>query len=296
MKSAKVWAKQLRLHQWVKNLLLVVPSFAAFEPLDGIELRNLVFAFLAFGLVASAVYVLNDLGDRASDREHPQKKYRPIAAGLISPASAGVSSVILLVGGLLLTLFVTAEFTSALVIYLALTFAYSFWLKRVVIVDSLVLAALYTLRIIAGGLALGIEVSFWLAAFSSFLFFSLAWVKRHAELSMWKGAELAPVGRSYKVADQPLVMTFGISSALVAVAVFALYLDSEDVAAVYALPQVAWLAIPLLAYLVARIWFKTIRDEMSQDPVLFVLRDAASLITLILIGLTVAVAHVGFPA
>jgi hypothetical protein len=112
---------------------------------------------------------------------------------------------------------------------------------------------------------------------------------------MWKVADLAPVGRGYKVADQPLVMTFGISSALAAVAVFALYLDSKDVAVVYALPQAAWLAIPLLTYLVGRIWLKTIRDEMSQDPVLFVLRDVASLITLILIGLSMAIAHVGFP-
>ena len=296
MKSARVWAKQLRLHQWVKNLLLLVPAFAAFEPLQSSELQNLTLAFISFGLVASAVYVLNDLSDRASDREHPLKKNRPIAAGLVGAVTARVVAFLLLGAGIVLAHFVNVQFAVALLCYLALTFAYSFWLKRVVIIDALVLAGLYTLRIVAGGLAVGVQVSFWLAAFSSFLFFSLAWVKRHAELTMWKEAGQSPVGRGYKLDDQPLVMTFGITSSLVAIAVFALYLDSKDVVDVYASPQVAWLGIPLLTYLVARIWFKTIRGEMNQDPVLFVLRDAASLVTLMLIGLAVAFAHTGFPA
>ena len=296
MKSAKVWAKQLRLHQWVKNLLLVVPAFAAFEPLQPVELRNLILAFVAFGLVASAVYVLNDLSDRVSDREHPLKRNRPIAAGLVSPGVARVVAVLLLCSGIAAAHLVTMQFAVTLLCYVALTFAYSFWLKRAVIIDALVLAGLYTLRIVAGGFAVGVEVSFWLAAFSSFLFFSLAWVKRHAELTMWKEAGQSPVGRGYKLEDQPLVMAFGISSSLVAIAVFALYLDSKEVVDVYKAPQLAWLGIPLLTYLVARIWFKTIRGEMNQDPVLFVLKDAASLVTLILIGLAVAFAHTGFPA
>lgn len=296
MKSASVWAKELRLHQWVKNLLLLVPAFAAFEPLQPGELSNLSLAFLSFGLVASGVYVLNDLSDLTADREHPLKKNRPIAAGLVSSKIAAVVAAVILVSGVVLAYFVTLSFAIALVGYLALTFAYSFWLKRVVIVDALVLAALYTLRIVAGGLAIDVQVSFWLAAFSSFLFFSLAWVKRHAELTMWKEAGLSPVGRGYKVTDQPLVMTFGIASALVAVAVFALYLDSKEVVDVYASPEFAWLAIPLLTYLVARLWFKTVRGEMNQDPVLFVLKDSASLATLILIGVSVAAAHLGFAA
>lgn len=294
MKSAGLWVRQLRLHQWVKNLLLVVPAFAAFSPLSGPQVFALVLAFLSFGFVASGVYIFNDLSDRAIDRQHPSKKDRPIAAGLIGAGVARFVALVLLGLGIGLAHLVCASFALALLTYLALTFLYSFWLKRIVIVDAITLAALYTIRVIAGGIAIGVEVSFWLATFSSFLFFSLAWVKRHTELSMWKEAELTPVGRGYKVADQPLVMTFGISSALVAVAVFALYLDSKEVASVYALPQVAWLAIPLLTYLVGRIWFKTIRVEMSQDPVLFVLKDLASLVTLVLIGLSVAVAHVGF--
>ncbi|MEO0313172.1 MAG: hypothetical protein RL140_402 [Actinomycetota bacterium] len=295
MKTAKVWAKQLRLHQWVKNLLVVVPAFAAFDPLQPIQLRNLFLAFIAFGFVASAVYVLNDLTDLTSDREHPKKKNRPVAAGLVTVPVARVVSIALLVAGVAIAHFVNLSFVVTLLCYLALTFAYSFWLKRAVIVDALVLAALYTLRIVAGGFAVGVQVSFWLAAFSSFLFFSLAWVKRHAELTMWKDAGLSPVGRGYKLTDQPLVMTFGISSALVAVAVFALYLDSKEVVNMYASPELAWLAIPLLTYLVARIWFKTVRGEMNQDPVLFVLRDAASLVTLILIAILVAISHIGFP-
>lgn len=294
IKSAKVWAKQLRLHQWVKNLLVAVPSFAAFEPLQPKEVVNLSFAYLSFGLAASAVYVLNDLSDRSSDREHPEKRNRPIAANLIGVASARVVATLLLVGGFVLAFAVNRDFALAIGTYLVLTFAYSFWLKRVVIVDALVLASLYTLRVIAGGLAVGIQVSFWLAAFSSFLFFSLAWVKRHAELTMWKEAGLTPVGRGYKIEDQPLVLTFGIASSLVAVAVFALYLDSREVVEVYASPQLAWIAIPLLTYLVARIWLKTIRGEMNQDPVLFVIKDSASLFTLVLIGLAVAIAHIGF--
>ncbi|MEY4397830.1 MAG: hypothetical protein RLZ53_406 [Actinomycetota bacterium] len=296
MKSAGLWVRQLRLHQWVKNLLLGVPAFAAFSPLRETQLLSLLLAFITFGFVASGVYIFNDLSDRASDRLHPSKKDRPIAAGLIGAGAARFVAVALLGLGVGLAHLVSVPFALALLIYLALTFLYSLWLKRIVVIDALTLASLYTIRVIAGGVAIGVEVSFWLATFSSFLFFSLAWVKRHAELSMWNEAKLAPVGRGYKVTDQPLVMTFGISSALVAVAVFALYLDSKDAAVVYVLPQAGWLAIPLLTYLVGRIWFKTIRDEMSQDPVLFVLRDVASLITLILIGLSVAIAHVGLPA
>lgn len=295
MKSAGLWVRQLRLHQWAKNLLLLVPAFAAFSPLTSSQVLALILAIITFGFVASGVYIFNDLSDRATDRLHPSKKDRPIAAGLINAGVARVVAIALLVLGVVLAHFVSAAFALALICYLALTFLYSFWLKRIAIVDALTLAGLYTIRVIAGGIAIGVEVSFWLATFSSLLFFSLAWVKRHAELTMWKDAALSPVGRGYKVSDQPLVLSFGISSALVAVAVFALYLDSKEVAFVYALPQVAWLAIPLLTYLVGRIWLKAIRGEMSQDPVLFVLKDFASLLTLILIGLAIAVAHIGLP-
>lgn len=293
--SFSKWMVQLRTHQWVKNFLLFVPALASFQFLELTIIKSLALAFASFCLASSAVYIFNDIFDRESDRAHEFKRNRPIASGQISLSRGLIVAIIFLASGLITGYFVGNNFFFSLLAYIGLTFAYSLWLKRLVLVDAIVLAALYTLRVIAGGVASGISISFWLLAFSAFFFTSLAWVKRYAELesSLKKGQDFAP-GRGYKVSDLPVILAFGASSAFSSVLIFALYLDSATIRLTYSVPEVAWLAIPLVMYLIARMWLKAHRGEMNQDPIWFVLRDAPSLSTLFLLALALLEAHIGF--
>lgn len=292
-----LWARQLRVHQWAKNLLLFVPIFASFKvfQLQTSVLLSLVLAFASFSLVSSAVYVYNDLVDLESDRAHTIKRNRPIASGLITVTNGVLVALVLVLSGLGIGFLAGVGFFSALVVYLGLTFVYSIWLKRIALVDCISLAGLYTLRVVAGGFATGIEVSFWLLAFSIFFFLSLAYVKRYAELeATQKTGATKAVGRGYSVTDMPLILVFGAGSAFLAVLIFALYLDSAAIREQYAVPQIAWLAIPFIMYLIGHMWFKAHRGEMNQDPVIFLFRDWPSLVTVALIGASLVFAHIGF--
>ena len=290
-----IWVRQLRVHQWVKNLLLFVPALTSFRFLELTLWSDLLIAFAAFSLIASAIYVINDLADAPLDREHVTKRNRPIAAGLIT-FSAGIWVALgLTLTGLALGLWAGLDFLLVLSLYLAATFAYTFWLKRTVLIDCLTLAGLYTSRVIAGAVVTGIALSFWLLAFSIFFFASLAWVKRYAELEVLRVSGKAKAdGRGYSVSDQPLVLAFGTMSAFIAVLIFALYLDSDAIKALYSVPEIGWLAIPMMMYLIGRIWLKAHRGQMLEDPILFVLRDPASLATLTLIAGSLALAHFGW--
>lgn len=295
MKTLQLWARQLRLHQWMKNLLVLVPMLASFQFLKSSELfAELGLAFAAFCLVSSAVYVFNDLLDLANDRVHSVKRNRPLASGKIPVSQGLIVGIVLLLSGLTVGYTAGIQFFVALITYLVLTFIYSIWLKRVALVDVIILAGLYTLRVVAGGLATGIELSFWLLAFSVFFFLSLAWVKRYAELeAIQKVGDEKAVGRGYSVTDMPLILVFGASSAFLAVLIFALYLDSAAIKEQYSLPEVGWLAIPFLMYLIGRIWFKAHRGEMNQDPLLFLFRDWPSIVTVVLLGSSLVFAHLG---
>ena len=297
MSKTKMWAKQLRIHQWVKNALLFVPVLASFQflTLNQVQVLKLVSSFFAFCLAASAVYIFNDIFDRQNDREHPTKRERPIAAGLIS-VRAGLVFAFLAVGvSLYLGFVVGIEFLLTLGVYLVGTFAYSLWLKRVALIDCIVLAGLYTIRVIAGGFASSISISFWLLAFSAFFFLALSWLKRYAELdTVRRSGKEVTAGRGYLVTDLPLILTFGVGSALIAVLIFSLYLDSSAIRAQYALPEIGWLAIPFLTYLVGRMWFKAFRGLMNEDPVLYLLRDWPSLVTVALMSVALIFAHLGF--
>jgi 4-hydroxybenzoate polyprenyltransferase len=217
-----------------------------------------------------------------------------MASGVVS-VRAGLSvAVVLLICGLFAGYLVGLSFFCTLLVYLAVTTAYSLGLKRVTVVDCITLAGLYTLRVVAGGLASGVQLSFWLLAFSVFFFLSLAWVKRYAELDAVQRSGL-PVagGRGYLVTDLPLILNFGSGSALIAVLIFALYLDSSAIRTQYAVPEIGWLAIPFLMYLIGRIWFKAFRGLMNEDPLLFLFRDWPSIVTVILMGLSLVAAHLG---
>lgn len=268
----------LRVHQWMKNLLLFMTPLAAHIVPDGELGSALLLAFLAFSFCASAVYMANDLFDLDSDRHHPRKRKRPFASGRVPVAAGIVFAPLLLVLAAMLALPVGPDFLGWLGFYFLLTCAYSWGLKRLVIIDCLVLATLYTLRIIAGAAAAGIPLSFWLLAFSAFLFLSLAFVKRYAELEVQAGiGRKRAHGRGYLTSDAPLVQNFGIMSGYAAVVVLALYLNSDVVLRLYHSPELIWCAVPVLLFWVSWIWMKAHRGEMHDDPMLFAVRDRGSL-------------------
>ncbi|MCB1865580.1 MAG: UbiA family prenyltransferase [Chromatiales bacterium] len=270
----------IRLHQWVKNLLVFVPVITAHQLLAHGTLATAATAFVVFGLCTASVYLLNDLLDLREDRLHATKRLRPIAAGLLSIQHAVFYLFALLVLAFVgAWLLLPAGFLLVLLIYYLLTVAYSLALKRLALVDIITLAALYTLRIIAGGVATGIELSFWLLAFSMFLFTSLALAKRYTEIARLSGQQaLSAPGRGYRVGDLAALMHFGVASAQTSVLILALYLNSEAVSALYTEPRWLWLLCPIVMYLTARIWLLAHRDELNDDPVLFVLRDRLSLL------------------
>lgn len=296
MEKTKAWLMELRLHQWTKNLLIAVPALASFRQMDFSTIWALIIGFISFGLIASASYIFNDIFDVENDRAHEIKKRRPLASLAISIANAMVVALLLLAIGLSMAWLVNPNFFAVICLYLVATISYSVWLKRVALVDCIVLAGLYTLRVIAGGFAIDIQISFWLLAFSIFFFLSIAWVKRYAELEAARssGNSVAP-GRGYAVTDMPLVLAFGSAAAFMAVLIFALYLDSAAIREQYSLPEVGWLAIPFLTYLIGRMWLKAHRGLMNEDPLLFILKDVPSLITIGLMGSALFAAHIGWP-
>jgi 4-hydroxybenzoate polyprenyltransferase/phosphoserine phosphatase len=276
--------KAIRPYQWSKNLLIFLPLLLAHV----IAVNRLLFALLAFfcfSLTASSAYIVNDLLDIEADRRHAQKRLRPFAAGDLS-VFAGLSIVALF----LLLAFSGARllpvaFLGWLLVYLATTLAYSWYLKRIALVDVLVLSGLYTLRLLAGSAATQSHISHWLAGFSVFLFFSLAIVKRFAELQNLRTTGLPPRnGRGYLVADIDQLRSFGTASAFAAVMIFAIYISGNDVIVLYRNARLLWLIMPLMILWLCRVWLLASRGELNEDPLVFALTDRMSL----LIGVAVA--------
>jgi 4-hydroxybenzoate polyprenyltransferase/phosphoserine phosphatase len=281
-----VWRRALRLHQWLKNLLLLMPLAAAHQLGDVHVWGVLVLAFFAFSLCASSVYLANDLLDLESDRLHPRKRARPFASGVL-PVWMGVAlAPVLLTCSLVIAGQVGRSFQSWLIFYFALTCLYSWVLKRVILIDCLTLAMLYTLRVLAGAAAVDQQLSFWLLAFSVFLFLSLAFVKRYAELEVQRDAGHTKLhGRGYHTDDAPLIQTMGISAGQASVLVLALYLNSEAVTRLYRVPELIWGAVPVMLFWLHWMWMQAHRGRMHDDPLVFAVKDRASLLA----GLCVAV-------
>lgn len=291
-----VWRRVLRVHQWLKNLLLFVPLFAAHQFADPEHWVPLMLAFVAFSLCASSVYIANDLLDLESDRQHPRKRNRPFASGAV-PAWQGVlCAPLLLLASAGVAWQVGGNFFVWLAGYFALTCAYSWLLKRLMLVDCLALAVLYTLRIIAGAAALSMPLSFWLLAFSVFLFLSLAYVKRYAELQVQvlHGNKKAH-GRGYYTSDAPLIQILGVCSGYAALVVLALYLNSEAVLMLYRSPEIVWGAVPVMLFWVSWMWMKAHRGHMHDDPLVFAVKDKASLLAGGCFAAVLAVGAVGWP-
>lgn len=279
------YLKALRLHQWLKNLLVWVPLAAAHQLGSVQGVIHGLLAFLAFSLCASAVYVLNDLLDLESDRTHHRKGKRPFASGAIPIWQGAVLIPLLLLASLALALFLPLAFLAVLAGYFALTLAYSVRLKRQVIVDVMLLAALYTIRVIAGAAATEVLPSFWLLAASMFLFLSLAMVKRYSELliTLQQNKQTA-AGRGYSVQDLPVLMSIGVSAGMVGVLVLALYVNAPESTALYRHKLWLWLLPPVMLYWISRIWMKAHRGEVDDDPVVFAARDWQSQIIAAALG------------
>jgi 4-hydroxybenzoate polyprenyltransferase len=279
--SALVYIKALRVHQWLKNLLILVPLLAAHQLTSLQGLVNAGYAFVAFSLCASAVYILNDLLDLESDRQHIRKRKRPFAACTI-PLSQGMLLVpVLLIVAFGVSCLLPIQFTMVLLAYFMMTLAYSIRLKKQVIVDVMMLAGLYTMRIIAGAAATTISPSFWLLAFSMFIFLSLAMVKRYSELLITLQAnKKEPAGRGYSVEDLPVLMAIGVSSGICSVLILALYINSPETSQMYSNTMWLWLIPPIILYWTSRMWMKAHRGQVDDDPVVFAARDWQSLVVI----------------
>jgi len=295
-RGVKAWRKALRVHQWLKNMLLFMPLVAAHQVFDIGNWLTLALAFLSFSLCASTVYIANDLLDLESDRAHPRKRLRPFASGSI-PAWHGVlAAPLLLVASLALGTRVGGTFLPWLLCYFVLTCVYSLGLKKVILLDCITLAMLYTLRITAGAAALSMPLSFWLLAFSVFLFLSLAFVKRYAELQVQAVSGKQKVhGRGYYTTDEPLVLNMGVTAGYASAVVLSLYLNSDNVLMLYEQPEAVWGAVPVLLFWISWIWMQAHRGNMHDDPVVFAVKDRASQLAGLAFGAVLVIGALGWP-
>lgn len=298
----KAWAKALRLHQWAKNVLIFLPLVLAHTRSLAL-LAGATIAFLSFGLCASATYLLNDLLDLESDRQHPRKRRRPFAAGDLSSLAGVLVIGLFLVCSLVLALLVPRaiaaiapalpltrplHFLEWLTIYTVTTLAYSLRLKRAVLVDVFVLSGLYTIRILAGSAATGVDVSAWLASFSIFFFLSLAFVKRFAELENLRSrGGVTASGRGYHVSDIDQLRSFGSASGYASVVVFTLYISNLGTAQLYRHSIRLWLLVPVLLLWLSRLWLLASRGRLDEDPVVYAITDRRSLLLGLLVVLIV---------
>jgi 4-hydroxybenzoate polyprenyltransferase/phosphoserine phosphatase len=287
-----LWLRAIRLHQWMKNLLLFIPVLTAFSFFDLHKDLLCVVAFFSFSLAASGTYILNDIWDLGNDRGHPRKCRRPFASASLS-IPAGIFAAVLLLGtACILAATVSKGFFAMLSCYVVLTTAYSLVLKHYVLVDVMLLSMLFTWRVLSGAVATEIKTSSWLLAFSMFLFFSLALVKRCSELvSLRQAGRKETEGRDYRVGDLVVLWPLGIGSALCAMVVFGLFISAPETMERYAGAHILWLVAMGMIYWLSRLWIKTARGEMHDDPLVYAVRDFGSLFTIMAMLLTTLAAH-----
>ncbi len=292
--TPKVILKLLRVHQWTKNSLIAVPAVLASEILKGDTPMAVALGFIAFSMLASTIYIVNDLFDLTADRKHKTKKNRPLAAGRISIPLALLIGAATLMISLVVGSFLPFEFQMVMLCYALLTTLYTFVFKRMLLIDVLSLAGLYTIRVLTGAAATAIDTSFWLLAFSVFFFLSLALVKRFVELTGVPDTETEKVaGRGYRVVDRQVLAEAGMASTFAAVLVLALYIDSDEVKLIYGSPFLLWLLCPIVLYISLRIWVLARRDEMDEDPVVFILSDWRSQL-MVAAGVALVIAAAAF--
>jgi len=275
--------REMRPYQWVKNTLVFLPLIGAHRIADPPFLLNALVAFASFSLCASAVYIINDLLDLKADRLHPEKRKRPLAAGDLSLQAGILLAGGLFAAGMMVAIALSAAFLALILLYIVLTFGYSLAFKKQPVLDVLLLAGLYTVRVFAGEVATGVRVSEWLLAFSMFIFLSLALLKRYSEL-VTTGApgQVTTNGRGYRVSDSGMLATLGGAAGYMAVLVLALYINSDTVTVHYSQPRFLWLATPALLFWVSRIWLLAGRGEVHHDPIVFSFKDRTTQVILLL--------------
>ncbi|MDQ3282846.1 MAG: UbiA family prenyltransferase [Acidobacteriota bacterium] len=283
--------RSLRPLHWTKNVLIFAPLILAHDTSDPEALRAVALTFAAFCFFASGTYLLNDVRDLEHDRAHPNKRHRMVASGAVSPAVALAMALAFIVCGGAIAFGVSLEVLWYLIGYGLLSMAYSFAFKRRVFLDVLALSALWTIRVLVGGVAAQVEVSDWLLALSVFLFVGLALLKRYADLGLLASqSQSAAGGRGYVTADRDLLRSMGVTCGNLAVLVLALYLNSPQVARLYTHPRLLWLVCPLLLYWTAHMWFLAHRGAIEDDPIVVATRDPASYAVGALIALIVIAA------
>lgn len=281
--SVRDWMRALRAHQWSKNLLLLLPLLCAHQWADPVRFWPVILGLVAFSASASSAYIVNDLLDLEADRHHASKRHRPFASGKIALPAGFVAAPLLLAVATVLAALLGWKFMCVFGAYYFVTLFYSMRLKAVALVDVLALAALYGVRILAGGVAARVPVSDWLIMFSLFVFLSLAFAKRFTEIRALPEGAAELKGRGYRTGDGPLIGSMGVGSGYLSVLVLAMYITHPSVTSLYSHPQVLWLACPLLFYWVSRIWMLAHRGELPDDPVLFALHDRQSWLVAVLL-------------
>ena len=283
--------KAIRAYQWVKNLLVFLPLLLAHRISDRAALLASLLTFFAFSLTASSIYLVNDLTDLDSDREHPRKRARPFASGDL-PLSYGFLGPALMIAGLTLAaVFVSIPTLVMLVIYVVVTTAYSSVLKTKPLIDVFTLAGLYTIRLLTGGIAAQIHVSIWLLGFSMFAFLSLAFLKRSSELTAAvREALKVNARRGYRPEDHGLLQVMGVAAAFLAALILALYLSSPEARAQYRSPMWLWLSVPIVLFAQCRLWLSSARGEMTDDPIVYAVKDPASWIAILCLVIVFALA------
>ncbi|MBT8046311.1 MAG: UbiA family prenyltransferase [Pontiella sp.] len=273
---ARMFLKAMRCQQWLKNLLIFSPMFLAHRFTESASLVRATIAFFAFSLAASSIYVLNDLFDLSADQHHPRKCRRPFASGDLPIAVGSLLTPLLVILSFILCMFLPLSFFFTLLAYYALTTLYSWRIKQTAIADVLMLAVLYSMRILAGAVATDTVASVWFIEFAIFLFLSLALVKRMSELREMEngfGQDNTHRERGYTIEDLPLLLAFGTASGYIAVFVFTMYLGSDKVTRLYSRPDLLWVFCPLLLYWITRMWHLAWRGRMQDDPLAFAARD-----------------------
>jgi 4-hydroxybenzoate polyprenyltransferase len=273
----------LRPHQWLKNILVLLPVLLAHQWKNYGVVRDAVLATACFCATASAVYITNDLLDLEADRNHAGKRLRPLAAGAVSSSTAVIVTIVLLLLALVLALRLPIAFGGTVLIYFTVSSLYSLYFKTKAILDIFILAGLYTIRLFAGGAATHIRISEWTLAFAMFCFLGLAAVKRYTELQMLPGDPKQLLRRGYERTDQITVHILGMTSMMLSVLVLALYLHSPEVTVLYRHPEMLWLICPVLLYWYGRVWIVAGRGKMHADPIVFAIRDPVSLLAAVVI-------------
>ena len=275
--SLKIIFKAMRIHQWAKNMLVFTALILSHSWSNADAFQSVILAFFSFGFAASSIYLINDLIDLEADRKHRTKRNRPLAAGILSIQTAVMIIPVLLVFSFLFAVQINTNFVSILFVYLVLTTAYSLFLKPIALLDVITLTSLYTIRIIAGAVAINVPLSHWLLAFSMFIFLSLALIKRFSELkNLVQQGETTSISRGYHVDDLPAISLFGISSGYISVLVLVFYTHDLQAGNLYNNPDWLWFVAVAVLYWISHMWLLAFRGQMNEDPVLFAIHDKTS--------------------